>query len=358
MSASVPVLRKNAADKLSIHCKLNNNDDACDNYDIVGAIQQQKSIPATKSPPPNKFKKLLRKLGPVLTSAFVVAALMYPLDLVRALQMADASSGTKLSTTQLLRNFCNAHGIQGLFTQGLAPELARSTWMRFMKFSLYPLFHTIITGGIEESKGSILSKSMAAILSSIPEAITIMPLEIAKIALQLDSTNRFKNNMFSALGVLFKDRGLQVFQIGYLGVQLRQGLWSLGYFTSIGFIQKNIEMAITKIAGPDYKLKEHPGANTVAIVVAGFMAGVFGGLLNTPCDIIRTSMQKKVLTQAIGTAIGGNSFLSVGQEVLKARGLLGLYVGFKFKSLHLGGGGALMAFFLPLFNDIFEKICK
>ena len=113
--------------------------------------------------------------------------------------MADASSGTKQSTAQLLRNFCNAHGVQGLFTQGLAPELARSTWMRFMTFSLYPLFHLAIAG-IEESKGSVLSKSVAAILSSIPEAITIMPLEIAKIALQLDSTNRFKNNMFSAIG--------------------------------------------------------------------------------------------------------------------------------------------------------------
>ena len=160
------------------------------------------------------------------------------------------------------------------------------------------------------------------------------------------------------IGVLFKERGLQVFQIGYLGVQLRQGLWSMGYFASIGVFQKNIEKAVTKLAGPDYKLKEHPGANTVAIVVAGFLAGVFGAVLNTPCDIIRTSMQKKVLNQAIGTAIGGNSLLSVGQEIYKARGLSGLYAGLKFKSFHLGGGGALMAVCLPFFNDIFEKICK
>lgn len=159
-------------------------------------------------------------------------------------------------------------------------------------------------------------------------------------------------------GTLLKERGLQVFQIGYLGVQLRQGLWSVGYFTTIGFFQKNIEKAVSQIAGPDYKLKEHAGANTAALVVAGFLAGVFGACLNTPSDIIRTAMQKKVLTQAVGTAIGGNSYLTVGQEIFKARGLSGLYAGLKFKSLHLGGGGALMAVFLPFFNDVFEKICK
>lgn len=190
-------MRRNVSEK-SIHCQLNKG--SCDNVDIVGAVQQQ-IITQTPTKQSN-FKKLLRQLGPILASAFVVAALMYPLDLVRALQMANASSGIKLSTGQLLDNFRKIHGIQGFFTQGLAPELARSTWMRFMKFSLFPLIHVALTG-VAEAKGSTTSKALAAILSSIPEAITIMPLEIAKISLQLDTTNRFKNNMFSAMGKKF-----------------------------------------------------------------------------------------------------------------------------------------------------------
>jgi hypothetical protein len=55
--------------------------------------------------------------------------------------MANAGSGVKLTTVQLLSNFRKAHGIKGFFTQGLAPELARATWMRFIKFSLFPLTH-------------------------------------------------------------------------------------------------------------------------------------------------------------------------------------------------------------------------
>jgi hypothetical protein len=75
---------------------------------------------------------------------------MYPLDLVRALQMANA--GSKETTLQLLSNFKKTHGVQGFFTQGLAPELARATWMRSVKFGLFPIIHLGITGGIPEAK--------------------------------------------------------------------------------------------------------------------------------------------------------------------------------------------------------------
>ena len=70
----------------------------------------------------------IRSAGPILFSAFCAAAIMYPMDLIRALQMANAGSGEKLGTLQLLDNFRKIHGFQGFFTQGLVPELARSTW--------------------------------------------------------------------------------------------------------------------------------------------------------------------------------------------------------------------------------------
>ena len=81
-----------------------------------------------------QYVKVAKQLGPILASAFCVAALMYPVDLIRALQMANAGSSNKLSTAQLLSKFKDSHGLSGFFTQGLAPELARSTWMRFVKF--------------------------------------------------------------------------------------------------------------------------------------------------------------------------------------------------------------------------------
>lgn len=83
---------------------------------------------------------------------------------------------------------------------GLAPELVRSTWMRFIKFGLYPLVHMGITGGQSDTQGSTTTKALAAMITSVPEAMSIMPFEIAKITLQLDAKNLYKNDMFKAMG--------------------------------------------------------------------------------------------------------------------------------------------------------------
>jgi hypothetical protein len=278
---------------------------------------------------------------------------MYPFDLIRALQMANAGSSVKLSTGQLLSNFRKTHGIKGFFTQGLAPELARSTWMRFVKFSLFPICHLQITRGLLPNEGTPLTKALAGIVSSIPEAISIMPLEIAKVALQLDSAKRFNNNMFKAMAHVFEERGLNGFTVGYFGVQTRQSLWTAAYFASVGVISDQIDKIIKCTAGKDFDVKKHKGLNAFSQLLSGFLAGVFGTILNTPSDTIRTTLQKRLL--ASGEISGATSFIGVANEIIKNKGAGALYAGFKVKSLHLGGGGALMAFFVPFFTKIFEK---
>lgn len=302
----------------------------------------------TPANPVNNFKKTLRSMLPILASAFCAAAIMYPLDLVRALQMSNAGSG--LTTKELLVNFHKAHGFAGFFTQGLAPELARSTWMRFIKFALFPIVHVSLTGK-PDSKGNEISKAAAAIVSSIPEALSIMPLEISKIALQLDTVNLFKNNMFRAMGHVYKEKGLPGFMVGYLGVQYRQAAWSAGYFASIKFFEKQVSEAF-KFNDLD---KKYPKAvKTCSQLMSGFLAGVFGACLNTPGDTIRSTLQKKVLQ----TGAQGLTFLSVGQDIVKAKGFGALYAGFGFKAFHLGGGGALMAFLIPFFQGVFNEQFK
>jgi len=264
-----------------------------------------------------------------------------------------ANAGAKMSTAELLSNFRKAHGYTGFFTQGLVPELARSTWMRFIKFSLFPVVHVALTG-LPESKGSGLSKAVVAIISSIPEAISIMPLEISKIALQLDAANAYKNNMFKAMAAVFKDQGLAGFKMGYVGVQYRQAAWSAGYFASLSFFEQLVSK-LSQIVGMGYFEATYPDTTkTVSTLLAGFLAGVFGASINTPGDTIRTVIQKRGLATALGAtgAAGSTRFLQVGREIYAAKGLAGLYAGFGFKAFHLGGGGALMAFFIPFFKNL------
>ena len=296
-----------------------------------------------KKTPVSAFKSL----APILAASFCAAAIMYPLDLIRALQMANVGSGVKLSTLQLLSNFKNTHGVQGFFTQGLAPELARATWMRFVKFGLFPLVHLSITGGIPENKGSSVTKAAAAIIASVPEAISIMPLDLAKIQLQLDSAKIFRNNMFRAMGHVIKERGLGGFTAGYIGLQYRQAAWSTGYFVSLPFFEKQVNRIFSKL-GIDPS--ENPSAQTTSQLTSGFLAGMFGALLNTPGDTIRTNVQTRIL----GNLPGATTFLGVGNEIISNRGYQGLYAGFGFKAIHLGGVGALMAFFVPYFKEVFD----
>jgi solute carrier family 25 2-oxodicarboxylate transporter 21 len=296
---------------------------------------------------------VVKQLGPVLLSALCVAALMYPLDLVRALQMANSGSGVKLSTMQLLSNFKDTHGVQGFFTQGLAPELARSTWMRLLKFGLFPIVHEKLTG-LPEKQGSSMTKAAAAIIASIPEAVSIMPLEIAKISLQLDTTKRFGNSMFSAMSSVLREKSLPGFAIGYASIQARQALWTAGYFASISFFEEKVNKALKSVYGPEYNIKESKSMQVTSQLLSGFLAGVFGAVLNTPFDTIRTTIQKRMLSPI--PQPGATTILGVGSEIINARGLSGLYAGFQFKACHLGGGGALMAYFVPFFTKMFSNM--
>ena len=297
-----------------------------------------------------RSSSFLKTIGPVLASSFCAAALMYPLDLVRALQMANAGSG--LSTKQLLVNFKNTHGYKGFVSQGLLPELIKATWARFVKFSIYPVAHIAITG-LSDRRGNALTKAVAGTLASIPEVFTILPLEIAKLQLQLDSSKRFNNNMFAAMASVFKERGLQGFLVGYTGIQLRQSVWTAAYFASIAFFERQVDSALSA-SGLDRSLSA-PNNKAISQILSGFLAGVFGAALNTPCDTVRSIVQKRIFTGPAGSA-ASTTFLGVGAEVLRAKGAGALWAGFKFKAFHLGGGGALMAILVPTFKQIFDKL--
>jgi solute carrier family 25 2-oxodicarboxylate transporter 21 len=322
---------------------------AAGNGDKSGKVNNAAAKVAAKS-------SLVKQLGPVLLSALCVAALMYPLDLVRALQMANSGSGAKLSTMQLLSNFKDTHGIQGFFTQGLAPELARSTWMRLLKFGLFPIIHEKMTG-LPEKAGTAGTKAVAAMLASVPEAVSIMPLEIAKISLQLDTSKRFGNSMFTAMNSVYNEKSLPGFAIGYLGIQARQALWTAGYFASIGYFEDKVNKAIDTINANRKDTKIDKSSKSVQVtsqLLSGFLAGVFGAVLNTPFDTIRTTIQKRMLSPV--PVPGATDILGVAQEIVSARGVSGLYAGFQFKAFHLGGGGALMAFFVPFFSKMFVNM--
>eukprot|EP00386_Alphamonas_edax_P000684 GDKI01002130.1.p1 GENE.GDKI01002130.1~~GDKI01002130.1.p1 ORF type:complete len:142 (+),score=48.96 GDKI01002130.1:130-555(+) len=128
-------------------------------------------------------------LIPLTGAALSTAALMYPVDVVRALKMANASSVEPFS----LGGFYSKFGWRGFVSQGVLPELAKSTTMRVSKFFFFPILCTNIFGE-PPSKLDAKKKAVAGALATVPEILLISPMEVAKIGLQTDTKNAFKND--------------------------------------------------------------------------------------------------------------------------------------------------------------------
>jgi len=270
---------------------------------------------------------------------------MYPVDLLRALRMGSAADA-KQGTATLVRNFLNTYGVKGLFNQGVAPEILRATAMRVSKFFFYPIMHRGVFDQ-EPSKGTAVTRAVAGALATIPESFGITPIEIAKIGLQLDKENRFKNNARVAINTMFKSQGVVGLYTGFFGILYRQAAWTGAYFGSLNSFSKLVEK--------DLGLKSVFWTQ----LLSGFAAGVFGSVFNTPGDVIRSVIQKRAVASTSRYAItpalllsGVTEFFKVGAEVIKTKGIQGLYYGFGFKAIHLGGSGALLAWLVPLFKGL------
>ena len=170
-------------------------------------------------------------LPPVTGAAVVTSITMYPADVIRALCMSNPGTGPVAAT----KNFVATHGMKGFVQQGLAAEVTRASFSRMIKFWLQPVVHESLFGR-PVPKGSPFTKGFAGALATIPEVITISPLENMKLAEQLDKEKRF-NGMGSVAKHLMKTRGLVGgLYCGYIGMQARQMLWTGGFFLSYAFL--------------------------------------------------------------------------------------------------------------------------
>ena len=296
--------------------------------------------------PAKKEVSAMNTLPPVTAAAMTVALTMYPVDIVRALVMSQAS-GQQAGVGELVSNFYKAHGAGGFIKQGLGAEMMRATVSRVIKFWLQPVTHKAVFG-TKQSEGTSISKGIAGALATIPEVIAISPFENVKLAQQLDKEKRFRGTA-DVFSHLYKTRGLPGLYMGYFGMQIRQMLWTGGYFYSL---------SVFKTPAEDLCGKGTLAADTLA----GFGAGVFGTILNCWTDVVRTGIQKQAVAETFNPAIprptfgpaymisGVTSVIGTAASIYANRGIPGLYAGFLVKSVYLGGSGALLAILMPRFK--------
>lgn len=285
----------------------------------------------------------LQTLAPVSAGAVTTAFIMYPVDVCRALVMS--SPGT--SAGAAISGFLKTHGVAGFAKQGMAAELTRGTFSRLVKFWVQPIAHESVFG-YPQKNGNPITKGLAGVLATVPEVLIISPLENIKLAEQLDKDKRF-NGMGSVASHLNKTRGSAGFFIGYSGMQLRQGLWTGGFFATCDLFAQIASGAV--------------GKGLAADVLGGFGAGMFGTCLNCWTDVTRTIIQKEAIAATFDpkgkvTGWGDNlnifAFLAKAGQIASEKGVMGgLYAGVHVKAVHLGGSGALLAVLMPRFKQWF-----
>lgn len=240
-------------------------------------------------------------LFPALAASFCTAAVLYPLELLNSLKMAGVSGSGVLSTRDLVRQFRAAHGLSGLFLQGLIPHVARSTLMNFVAFALFPPLHQLLFRRHADD-GNGITRAVVGSIVTIPEVLTIMPLEIAKLALQLDDAHLYGNSMVAALGALHARYGLRLFGVGYIGTQYKHAAWTGLYFASLPYFERLVRWAL--LTGGGSRLVE-----MLVPILGGFLAGAVGALANRPGDTLRTIIQKRCFASPDligGGGISGN----------------------------------------------------
>jgi len=252
-------------------------------------------------------------LPPVCGGAIVTSVVMYPVDVVRAICMANPGTGAGAA----LKGFVDTHGVMGFVKQGLAAEVTRASLSRSIKFFMQPIVHRSLYGK-PETQGTPISKGLAGAISTVPEVIAISPLENIKLAAQLDKDGRFNGSSDIARHIM-KTRGFGGLMIGYAGMQVRQCLWTGGFFLTLDVYKGACANLFSNKLAQD--------------VVAGFMAGATGTALN--CWPRRSTPP----------------FPTAG-EIMAARGITGLYAGVGPKMIHLGGSGAILAVLMPRFKTM------
>lgn len=283
----------------------------------------------------------LDTMPPICAGAFVTSIIMYPADVVRAICMSNPGTGAGTA----LKGFVEAHGMMGFVKQGLVAEVTRASMSRAIKFFMQPIIHRSLYGK-PETQGTAASKGIAGALGTVPEVIAISPLENIKLAAQLDKDGKFSGSADIAKHIL-KTRGFSGLMIGYAGMQVRQMLWTGGFFMSLDVYKTGVAGVV------DNKLAQD--------VISGFAAGMTGTALNCWTDVCRSVVQKKALADTFDAAIprpgvleplNPSGFFKAATDIYAARGITGLYSGVGPKMIHLGGSGAILAVLMPRFKSM------
>merc|ERR1712066_511806 len=120
---------------------------------------------------------------------------------------------------------------------------------RAVKFFMQPIVHKGMYGK-PETQGMPASKGLAGAIGTVPEVIAISPLENIKLAAQLDKEGKFKGSADITKHIM-KTRGFSGLMTGYAGMQVRQCLWTGGFFLTLDVYKSGVTSLVSNKLAQD-----------------------------------------------------------------------------------------------------------
>lgn len=262
-------------------------------------------------------------------AGIVGTALGYPFDSVKT--RMQTSGGVSISTA--VRSILDENGVRGLY-KGMTSPLLALTILNTMNFSSYAYFCKILNvspstkaqeGNTSRDRENISGfewrYGCAASLVGPLASTVSTPFELIKTQMQLLKKHIVEGKApegakkvtgsFTMAKYLVGQYGWTSLYRGHVVNTLREMIFLSAYFT----VYEHSRLIIQSTLGI---------SETLAIPIAGGLSGALGWFVSFPLDNIKSNIQGSPFTT---NAKSTQSFITVGRELFKKRGILGLYNG-------------------------------
>jgi solute carrier family 25 carnitine/acylcarnitine transporter 20/29 len=213
------------------------------------------------------------------------------------------------------------------FYRGVGSPLVALTVLNSCNFFFYNFFRDAIISKYQADNVArniphkIFPTSMVACIFVAPiSSLISTPFELVKIQMQLDlrssftsvDRKKYKNSLDCCLKVL-REFGYRGLYLGHTVNTLREMVFLSTYFTTYESVRRNDMLASTV---PLW----------ASIPLAGGIAGALGWFISFPLDCIKAHIQGADIS-VVASQRNRKSAFQIGKEMVKLRGLAGLYSG-------------------------------
>ncbi|KAG0021533.1 hypothetical protein BGZ80_002213 [Entomortierella chlamydospora] len=277
----------------------------------------------------------------------VEVSCMYPLDVVKTrfqLQVTTSRSsairGAAVRSAKIavdaapytsifdcLRRVVQQEGVLNLYRGALPPILAEAP-RRAIKFEANEQWGFIVKKILSVDQLTAIQAGYVGSMAGATEAFLVTPFDLVKVRLQDKNGLETYRGTFDCIRKIGAQEGILTFYHGFESTVWRHATWSGAYFMTTHLFRS---------AFPQ-RSSTSKNESMLRNFIAGTIGGIFGTLVNTPFDVVKSRIQNQ---RNSGVTKYGFALPSIAR-IYREEGFRALYKGLAPKIVRLGPGGGLL----------------